>query len=386
MSGLFGGGGGTTTGKTEVPAYIQDAHKRSLADAESVSEIGYVPYYGADVAAFSPMQQQSMRSTGNTASAFGMAPAGFDGTAGIPQAQTFAGGIQGYSSAPLYEDALAQLEARRPAQYAAINDRFIDPFTGSRPRRGGGYGTAGGSDYAALAAAGGGLNNEPTAPRAQTEGEYFGVNKQYNPYKYSTPTEDISGDGVTDYRDMSFGEGGRRDEHWSEGLGKLLPFGNMPNLFDRIGTKAFNWSDKGDAPMTEAEAMQRMNTASSRYDADNKFTGVNGGLLYDAGEFTGGLNQNLAQISADAQEEREQRLVIEATEEQQHQQRLAEYEARKAQHRQNMAILSQGNTQPSRAMGVSSTGAGLNQRGSTYSGGGQAAASGYGGISGGGGR
>ena len=380
MSGLFGGGGGTTTGKTEVPAYIQDAHKRSLADAESVSEIGYVPYYGADVAAFSPMQQQSMRSTGNTASAFGMAPAGFDGTADIPQAQTFAGGIQGYSSAPLYEDALAQLEARRPAQYAAINDRFIDPFTGSRPRRGGGYGTSGGSDYAALAAAGGGLNNEPTAPRAQTEGEYFGVNRQYNPYKYSMPTENISGaDGVIDYRDMSFGEGGRRDVHWSENLGKVLPFGNLPNIFDQIGTKAFNWSDEGDAPMTQAEAMQRMNAADARYN-NRDYSAVSGGLL------SGGLNQNLDQIKVGTQKELEQRLAIDAQEEQQYQQRKSEFEQRQRESAQRLAILTQGNAQPSRAIGVSGTGAGLNQRGSTYSGGGQAAASGYGGISGGGGR
>jgi len=86
------------------------------------------------------MQQQSMRSTGNAASAFGLAPQGFDAMAGMPQAQTFAGGVQGYSSAPLYEQSLDNLFANAPAQYNAMTDMFIDPFTGSRSRNN--YGNA----------------------------------------------------------------------------------------------------------------------------------------------------------------------------------------------------------------------------------------------------
>ena len=128
--------GGTTSGSTEIPAWLESAAIENINKARDVSQIGYVPYYGPDVAAFSPMQQQSMQSTGNAASAFGLAPQGFDGTAGIPQAQTFAGGIQGYSSAPLYEQSLDKLFANAPAQYRAINDMFIDPFTGAAPRSG----------------------------------------------------------------------------------------------------------------------------------------------------------------------------------------------------------------------------------------------------------
>jgi hypothetical protein len=56
--------------------------------------------------------------------------------AGMPQAETFAGGLQGYSSAPLYEQSLDKLFANAPAQYRAINDMFIDPFTGAAPRSG----------------------------------------------------------------------------------------------------------------------------------------------------------------------------------------------------------------------------------------------------------
>jgi hypothetical protein len=53
--------------------------------------------------------------------------------AGVPQAQQFAGGVQGYSSYPLYEQALASLQAVAPAQYAALRAPFIDQVTGALP-------------------------------------------------------------------------------------------------------------------------------------------------------------------------------------------------------------------------------------------------------------
>jgi len=123
--------GGSSTQETNIPAYLENAVKQNLNRADDVSQIGYTPYYGPDVAALSPMQQQSMRSTGNAASAFGLAPQGFDAMAGMPQAQTFAGGLQGYSSAPLYQESVDQLQANRPAQFQAMADMFIDPFTGA---------------------------------------------------------------------------------------------------------------------------------------------------------------------------------------------------------------------------------------------------------------
>lgn len=127
--------GGSTTSETKIPAWLENAGIENINRARDVSQIGYTPYYGADVAAFSPMQQQSMRSTGNAASAFGLAPQGFDGTAGIPQAQTFAGNVQGYSSAPMFEQAKDNLYANAPGQYNAIADMFIDPFTGASSTR-----------------------------------------------------------------------------------------------------------------------------------------------------------------------------------------------------------------------------------------------------------
>ena len=127
--------GGSTTNSTEIPAWLESAAIENINKARGVSDIGYVPYYGADVAAFSPMQQQSMQSTGNAASAFGLAPQGFNAMSGLPQQQTFAGGVQGYSSAPLYNQALDELYDNAPAQYNALNAQFMDPFSGSSSQR-----------------------------------------------------------------------------------------------------------------------------------------------------------------------------------------------------------------------------------------------------------
>ena len=126
--------GGSTTEKTSVPQYIEDYGKDILSMGKDLSQIGYTPYYGPDVAAFSPMQEQAFRNTGSMASAFGMG--GGDMMSGIPEATEFAGGIRGYSSAPLYEQSVQTLQEKRPAQYDAIMSNFIDPVTGEGGRFG----------------------------------------------------------------------------------------------------------------------------------------------------------------------------------------------------------------------------------------------------------
>jgi len=126
---MSGGKGGSTTSSVEVPQYIEDAAKRNLLRAQDISQIGYTPYYGPDVAAFTPMQEASFAGTQELASAFG-APTAQGGVSGMPEAQTFAGGIRGYSSAPLFEESLDEFGRRRPAQKAFIDRMFIDPVTG----------------------------------------------------------------------------------------------------------------------------------------------------------------------------------------------------------------------------------------------------------------
>ena len=123
-------GGGSTTTETKIPAFLQRAMQENIARGRQAASIGYTPYYGPDVAAMTPMQEAAMANTNAGASAFGLAAG--QGT-GMPEAQTFAGGVRGYSSAPMFEAALAELKARNPAQYAALLAPFINPKTGAAP-------------------------------------------------------------------------------------------------------------------------------------------------------------------------------------------------------------------------------------------------------------
>lgn len=128
---MSGGKGGSQTTSVTIPAWLEQAAQRNIAKAEDISQTGFVPYMGPDVAAFSPMQIASMQGTSQAASAFGL-PGG-DPMAGMPQAQTFAGGLQGYSSYPLYSQSLANLQAVAPGQFAALQAPFINPVTGAIP-------------------------------------------------------------------------------------------------------------------------------------------------------------------------------------------------------------------------------------------------------------
>ena len=130
---MSGGKGGSTSSTVEIPQYIEDAAKRNLARADTISQIGYVPYYGADVAAFTPMQEAAFQNTAGTAGAFGLAGGGMsqqDIMGGMPAPTTYAGGVRGYSSAPMFEQSMDELATRRPGQKALIDSLFIDPYSG----------------------------------------------------------------------------------------------------------------------------------------------------------------------------------------------------------------------------------------------------------------
>ena len=55
--------GGSTTSQVQIPQYLENAARRNLARADKVAGIGYTPYFGADVAAMTPMQQAVMKGT-----------------------------------------------------------------------------------------------------------------------------------------------------------------------------------------------------------------------------------------------------------------------------------------------------------------------------------
>lgn len=129
---MSGGKGGSTTSTVTIPEYIEEAARRNLAKAEGISQIGYVPYYGPDVAAFTPFQQAGFQQTADVASAFGLETptTQTDIMGGMPAPTQFAGGVRGYSAAPLYQQAVDELAAQRPAQAQYIESFFIDPVTG----------------------------------------------------------------------------------------------------------------------------------------------------------------------------------------------------------------------------------------------------------------
>lgn len=126
---MSGGKGGSTSQRVTIPDWLQGPAQRNLARAEEAAKVGYMPYYGPDVAAFTPMQQQAMQATTNAAAAFGLVPQGTQAMAGMPQAQDF-GGVQGYSSGSMFDQALAELASRRPGQYAQYTQQFVDPMSG----------------------------------------------------------------------------------------------------------------------------------------------------------------------------------------------------------------------------------------------------------------
>ncbi len=126
--------GGSTSSTVEVPQYIEDAARRNLTQADLISKIGFIPEYGPTVAAFTPSQEAAFQGTAQAASAFGLPGGGMsqqDIMGGMPEPTTYDGGVRGYSSLPIYEQALEAFGQARPGQKEYIDSFFIDPFTGA---------------------------------------------------------------------------------------------------------------------------------------------------------------------------------------------------------------------------------------------------------------
>lgn len=136
---MSGGKGGSQTTQVEIPQWLSNAAQANLMQGRDVSRIGYTPYYGPEVAALTPTQQAARSNIGQFAQAFGMQGVQ-DMALGAPT--TYQGGIQGYSSGSLYDQAVQELAARRPGQYAAIQRQFIDPLAGLNQTTAGGSSTS----------------------------------------------------------------------------------------------------------------------------------------------------------------------------------------------------------------------------------------------------
>ena len=124
-----GGKGGSNTSAQSIPKWVEGPAQDNLAKAKLAGEIGYMPYYGPEVAGLSPMQTQGMQRTQDALSAYGMAPQGSQYQSSLPE-QTTMGGVSGYGSGNLFDAAVAELGRRNPelaARYASAMAPIVRP-------------------------------------------------------------------------------------------------------------------------------------------------------------------------------------------------------------------------------------------------------------------
>ena len=122
-------GASTTTQESSIPAYIEHYAKQNLHRASQVAQLGYQPYYGPDVAALTPFQLAAMDNNRAAANAFGMAAPAVNTLMDAPT--EYAGGVRGYSSGPIFDQALAEYIARHPeqaARYDALFGNVVAPY------------------------------------------------------------------------------------------------------------------------------------------------------------------------------------------------------------------------------------------------------------------
>ena len=135
------GGGKKTTTETTVPEWVRAPADRNLQRAEALQQIEYMPYYGAEVAAFNPNQEAAFQNNANAGASFGLlAPT--DAMAGMPTPTTFAGGFKGYNSMPLYDQAMTDLKTNYGDTVDAYDALFGNavPANAARQTSGGGGG------------------------------------------------------------------------------------------------------------------------------------------------------------------------------------------------------------------------------------------------------
>ena len=214
---MSGGKGGSTTSTVKIPAWLEQAAQANIRRAEDVAALGNVPYYGPDVAAMTPMQIAAGQGINTAAGAFGLGTN--DLSMGMPAPQTFAGGVQGYSSGGLYDQALRELQMRSPAQYNAITGMFINPQTGATP-------LSFGQNVPAM------VQGAPAAPLSY--GDVGGGGGGGGGLAFGTP---VSGTGFTSLRDMFDGGGQGRS-------GTTFSGGPLSNVANKVGISPAKSSQK----------------------------------------------------------------------------------------------------------------------------------------------
>ena len=266
--------GGSTTSSVTIPEYIEAAAQRNLNKAERISQIGYTPYYGPDVAGFTPMQQAAFQNTADTAGAFGMAAPSSqqDIYGGMAPPTEYAGGVQGYSAAPIYEQSLEALAQNRPGQKAYIDSFFIDPTSG-----GGSAGNFAPIDYTQY----GTMADQAAAERQN----------QLNIAALQRPSSST----MTQAEMMSLGNIVAPDSNYNPMTDKLTPeqqaYVNDPaNTAARIAQEDLNMSITGNSNNNILDSLRGLTNDEPSF-ADPYRTGSYGGSLV-----TGGLSGNFTPL------------------------------------------------------------------------------------------
>ena len=144
-----GGKSGSETTETTLPDWLQQPVQRNLQRAEDLQRMPFMPYRGAEIAAFNPNQVSAFQNNADAARAFGF-NAPVDAMGGMPEASKYADGSFGYDSNSLYDQALLDSQAYDPEAFAKYQS-FFDTSVGAtnslptgNPSSGGGGGGGGG--------------------------------------------------------------------------------------------------------------------------------------------------------------------------------------------------------------------------------------------------
>jgi len=151
------GGGGEQKSTVKLPPEIEKAALENIKLAKEVGSLPYAPYFGPSVAAFSPAQEASFKGADAASHAFGM-PGGAAGN--MPKPQNV-GGFKGYSTKPMYDQAMGQV----PPEILELYNAFFAP---NNKAGGGANGGSSSSNPAASSSSGKGSGE----PVTQISGGY----------------------------------------------------------------------------------------------------------------------------------------------------------------------------------------------------------------------
>ena len=185
--------GGKQTTSTQIPAWLEQAAQKAIAQSGQAGQIGFTPWQGPDVAAMTAGQTGAIDNNNAALSAFGLAPS----QSSMP-APTDYGGVQGYSAYPVYQQGMEAFKQSAPGQYNAISGMFIDPVTGQMA------GAQPQAQAMPVGGGGGGSSNRPreasgrvvSQPRTAGGGGYTGLLDMINGGGAGSSGKTFSGGGI----------------------------------------------------------------------------------------------------------------------------------------------------------------------------------------------